>query len=314
MGPSVPPFGPTRNRTPTRRSISVAISVVIALLAAACSADQAGSGALTASTLVDDPVIAADSETAAEMQAAVTPEGPEGAAPGPRPEWLGRRTLPTRPDGIVVAQTTPEELRERRLVTVDRLAPPPGDRFEGSLGAVGDEVLARSTWVEGCPVEPEDLAYLTISFWGFDGGVHTGEMIVHREVATEIVDVFAKLFAARFPLEEMRIVSPADLDAAPTGDGNNTTAFVCRPVTGGTTFSEHAYGLAIDINPFHNPYRRDDLVLPELAGHYLDRSLGQPGMITDGDVVVEAFAAIGWSWGGNWRSLEDYQHFSRSGR
>ena len=126
--------------------------------------------------------------------------------------------------------------------------------------------------------------------------------------------MFEQLYLARFPIEQMRIVTTDDLEAPPTGDGNNTTAFVCRPVTGGTTFSEHAYGLAIDVNPFHNPYQRDELILPELARHYIDRSLGQLGMITAGDVAVESFAAIGWSWGGNWRSLKDYQHFSSSGR
>ncbi len=183
-----------------------------------------------------------------------------------------------------------------------------------TIEPVSDEVLARSTWAPGCPVEPEDLAYLTLSYWGFDQQPHTGEMIVHRDVAEAIVGVFEKIHEARFPIEEMRVVRLEELDALPTGDGNNTTGFVCRPVVGGSRFSEHASGLAVDINPFHNPYRKDEIVLPELAGHYLDRSLAQPGMILDGDVVVEAFAAIGWGWGGHWRSLEDYHHFSHNGR
>jgi hypothetical protein len=139
-------------------------------------------------------------------------------------------------------------------------------------------------------------------------------MIVHETVATDIVTVFERLYEARFPIEEMRVVTPEELAAPPTGDDNNTTAFVCRPVTGGTTFSEHASGLVIDVNPFHNPYQRADLILPELAADYLDRSAGRPGLIRDGDAVVDAFTDIGWTWGGRWRSLKDYQHFSLNGR
>ena len=100
----------------------------------------------------------------------------------------------------------------------------------------------------------------------------------------------------------------------PTGDGNNTGAFVCRPTVGSTTYSQHAYGLAIDIDPFQNPYTNGELVLPELASSYLDRDHVRPGMITPDGVVVRAFASIGWTWGGTWRSLKDYQHFSRNGR
>ncbi len=321
----MPPIPPARYH----RVLATAVAAAGLALGAGCAADAAPSEALTASVLDDRP--GADSTAPVSvLEGSVAPSPSSIPAPSPAttgddpgatpdaarraPDWLGRRTLPTRPDGVALPQPTPPELRDRRFVTVDRLPPPAGDRFESTIGPVEPEVLARSTWEPGCPVEPEDLAYLTLSHWGFDGEAHTGEMIVNREVAVDVVGVFERLFAARFPIEEMRVVSAEDLAAPPTGDGNNTTAFVCRPVIGGTAFSEHASGLAVDINPFHNPYRRGEVVLPELAGHYLDRSIGQPGMIADGDVVVEAFAAIGWSWGGNWRSLEDYHHFSHNGR
>ena len=124
--------------------------------------------------------------------------------------------------------------------------------------------------------------------------------------------MFRTLYRERFPIEEMRITRRDELDAAPTGDGNTTGAFVCRPTTGSTTtFSQHAYGLAIDVDPFQNPYEKGDLVLPELASTYLDRGKQRPGMLTDD--VVAAFARIGWEWGGDWQSLKDYQHFSQNG-
>ena len=231
-----------------------------------------------------------------------------------RPAWLGSRPLPTDAKGFGVATGTPPELVDRRFATIDTLPPPPDGVFESRIDALEGEPLGRSTWREGCPVDPSELRYLTVSFRGFDGLAHTGELIVAASVADDIVEVFHHAWEAGFPFEEMRVVTPADLDAAPTGDGNNTGSYVCRPVTGGTRFSEHAYGLAIDVNAFHNPYVRNDLVLPELALSYIDRSELRPGMLGPGDPVVSAFADIGWQWGGNWSSLKDWQHFSRNGR
>ncbi len=243
----------------------------------------------------------------------------QAASPSPavaRPAWLGSRTLPTDTDGFGIAAETPPELTDRRFATIDTLPPPPDDEFHATVQSLADvpEALARSTWAEGCPVDLDELAYLTVAFRGFDGRNHTGEIIVHADVADDIVSVFEALHEARFPIEEMRIVSAEDLTAPPTGDGNNTTGFVCRPVTGGTVFSEHAKGLAVDINPFHNPYVRGDRILPELAAVYTERAEARPGMITAGDVVVEAFDSIGWTWGGDWTSLVDYHHFSATGR
>jgi len=153
-----------------------------------------------------------------------------------------------------------------------------------------------------------------LTFRGFDGQRHTGELLVNTTAADAMVDVFRRLQAARFPIEEMRITRADELDAPPTGDGNNTGSFKCRPTVGATSYSQHAYGLAVDIDPFQNPYSKGDLVLPELASAYLDRSWVRPGMITADGPVVRAFDAIGWTWGGTWSSLKDLQHFSRNGR
>ncbi|WP_230486722.1 M15 family metallopeptidase [Nocardioides anomalus] len=195
----------------------------------------------------------------------------------------------------------------------DTLAPLPGDGFAARVERAPADVLARSTWEPGCPVAAADLSWVRLSFWGFDDQRHTGELLVHASVADDLVGVFRTLYRDRFPLEELRITPRAELDAEPTGDGNDTGAFVCRPSTGSTTtFSQHAYGLAIDVNPFQNPYLKGDLVLPELASAYLERDRQRPGMLTD--AVVAAFARIGWEWGGDWQSLKDYQHFSQNGR
>jgi hypothetical protein len=235
------------------------------------------------------------------------------ASPFARPGWLGTRLLPLRDDEHGQVQPTPPELVDRRLETLDSLPPPTTTEFGFTSGPVPAAVLARSTWSDECPVGVDQLAYLTMSHHGFDGELHTGEMIVNAATAEEVVGVFEALFAAGFPLEQMRVITAEEVEAHPTGDWNDTTSFVCRPAVGSESWSQHAYGLAIDINPFHNPYLKGDLVLPELASAYLDREALRPGMIVEGDVAVTAFRAIGWSWGGDWRSLKDWMHFSASG-
>ena len=229
------------------------------------------------------------------------------------PRWLGTRILPSGPDGFAAARTTPPELRNRSIITVDDLPPPPEGRFHALARAVPASVLDRSSWTNDCPVAAADLRYLTVGFRGFDGRAHTGELLVNARVVDDLITVFGQLFAANFPIERMRISSAAELNAPSTGDANTTEAFACRPVRGGTAWSQHAYGLAVDLNPFQNPYHRDQVVLPELATAYLDRAEARPGMVQPGGSAVRSFTAIGWHWGGDYRSLKDYMHFSATG-
>ncbi len=236
-----------------------------------------------------------------------------------RPDWLGTRILPERPDGLGEIQPTPVEMVNRRFPTIDYLQPPGTDEFVGTVGPVPPDVLARSTWRAECPVPVEDLSYLVVSFVGFDGLTHTGEVIVNARFGEQMLDVFRTVYEQRFPLEQMRVITFPELDAPPTGDWNDTTSFVCRPVVASNSgWSMHAYGLAIDLNPFHNPYLKGEVVVPELASTYTDRAQVRPGMLHPDDpasvVIIDAFAAMGWEWGGNWQSLKDWMHFSENGR
>ena len=233
-----------------------------------------------------------------------------GSAP---PAWLGTRELPLRSgETNGIAQPTPAEFVDRQLWTEDVLPPPSNDVFVSSVTTPPPpDVVARSTWREECPVAREDLSYAQVSFVGFDGLFHTGEFILHREITPDVVEIFRELHAMEFPIEEMRVTTQEAVDAHPTGDSNNTSSFVCRPAVNSGNWSRHAHGGAIDINPFHNPYVKGDLVLPELASAYLDRDRDVPGMITP---EVEAlFATIGWGWGGDWSSASDWMHFSDTG-
>ncbi|MFP5333326.1 MAG: M15 family metallopeptidase [Acidimicrobiia bacterium] len=266
-----------------------------------------------------DPTVASTttvSATTTSLVSTTTTVSSTTTPPDPhrRPDWLGTRPLPLREDGFGEVLPTPPELVDRSLATPALLAPPTSDSFSATVLPVPEEVVARSTWTPACPVGLDDLRYVTVTHWGFDGDHHTGELLVHADHAYAIVDVFSALHAARFPIEEMRVIRTDELDLPPTGDGNVTTGFVCRPVVGSSAWSMHASGEAVDINPFHNPYVKGDLVLPELASAYTDRNDVRPGMIVEGDVVVQAFDAIGWHWGGRWTSLTDPMHFSTNGR
>jgi hypothetical protein len=172
-----------------------------------------------------------------------------------------------------------------------------------------------SSWHPGCPVATRDLRLLRLDYWGFDGDVHQGELVVHHDVASSVVRVFGKLFAERFPIERMELVDAFDGDDDRSMAANNTSAFNCRSVTGHPgVWSEHSYGRAIDIDPLQNPYVAGGTVEPPAGASYVDRSRHAPGMIHAGDPTVRAFAAIGWGWGGSWSSIKDYQHFSSTGR
>ena len=301
--------------------------MVTAALAAAAACGEPGGGTGTRSTPADEAraTEATDTETTGddvtdrsgdtEPPAADVGEAPPTTAtpatpPLTRPDWLGTRVL----EEGAPPPPTPPALDPRRLPTIDRLPPPADGGFHASIAPVPPEVAARSTWQEACPVTLDDLRYVTVSFWGFDDLPHPGELLLHRDVADAVVGVFGDLFAARFPIEDMYVTPPAELDAPDTGDGNATAAFVCRPTRGSSRWSEHAYGLAVDINPFHNPYVRDGGLIPGLATTYVDRDDVRPGMLVPGAGPIEAFAAIGWEWGGTWANPIDYMHLSVSGR
>jgi hypothetical protein len=293
--------------------VRLLIALMLGALVAACAAQPS-----------TQPSASPSSFSVAAPAGPATASPPAGATPAPAPAptssasavWrVGARPLPLRPDGFGQVLPTPAKLRTRSLPTIDRLPPPRGGGFQSAVRPISPMIRVRmgTTWGPGCPVRLADLRYLTLSFRGFDGQPHTGELVVNERAADQVVSVFARLYRARFPIEEMRLVTTADLHAHPTGDGNNTASFVCRAARNQTRWSAHAYGLAVDVNPFQNPYRRGDLVLPELGSAYLDRDRIRPGMIRAGDVVTTAFADIGWTWGGTWRSPTDLMHFSATG-
>lgn len=208
-----------------------------------------------------------------------------------------------------------------RLLDVDAEAGivdplPPVPPYTGSAAPVDDETAARMTASHraGCPVALADLRVLRMRHWGFDGRTHVGEMVVHADAAQAVVDAFGRAYASRVVVERMRLVDEYGGDDDASMAANNTSAYNCRTTSSGTSWSQHAYGRAVDVNPVQNPYVTSRGVEPEAGRAYLDRSDVRPGMAVAGGPLVEAFRVSGWSWGGTWTTAKDYQHFSANGR
>jgi D-alanyl-D-alanine carboxypeptidase-like protein len=191
-----------------------------------------------------------------------------------------------------------------------------GEPFVGSVSRIDAETrrwMVGSSWHRGCPVPIRALRLVRLTYEGFDGDAHVGRLVVHRRWADEVLEVFARLYRRGFAIRRVRLVDRFDADDRSSMRHDNTSAFNCRYVAGTTTWSQHAYGRAIDINPVENPYVDGLRVSPRRGRRFLDRSDVRPGMIVRGGVVVRAFRRIGWGWGGAWSGAKDYQHLSANG-
>ena len=170
------------------------------------------------------------------------------------------------------------------------------------------------SWHRGCPVGRGRLRYLRIAYHGFDGRVHRGEMIANAAAVRPLRRAFASLYRSDFPVRRMRLVDRYGGSDYRSIEADNTSAFNCRPVTGGSRWSEHAYGRAVDVNPIENPYVSNGRTAHRRSRRYLDRSHRRRGMAFPGGALVRAFRRVGWGWGGRWSNPTDYQHFSATGR
>jgi hypothetical protein len=190
--------------------------------------------------------------------------------------------------------------------------------FVGKAQRIDHEREKRMTgrsWHRGCPVPISKLRLLRVRHWGFDGDFHRGRLIVHEEQAGEVLRAMEDLFRHRFPIRRMEVIDAYGGDDHRSMNADNTSAFNCRFVAGTNRWSQHAYGLAIDINPIENPYvTSSGHVSPPAGRPYADRSRDAEGLIKSGSSTVRAFKRVGWEWGGSWSPSKDYQHFSSNGR
>jgi hypothetical protein len=193
-------------------------------------------------------------------------------------------------------------------------------QFNYQISEITQEVQTRmingNSWRNTCPVSLYNLRYITLNHWDFEGKTVTGEIIVHKDVADDVVFIFEELYQAHYPVRQMHLVSDFKGNDWKSIDADNTSAFNCRPVTGNKKrWSKHAYGKAIDINPLENPYiSRKGYISHKKSLKYRRRvhkynSYADRAVLLKNDKATLIFKKYGWSWGGDWRNTKEYQHF-----
>lgn len=214
-----------------------------------------------------------------------------------------------------------EQISEKEKIVKNEEAANNEDMAENVVDSFNFEPLSKEvisriegvSWKNEAPVKLDDLSYVKVLYWGFDDKKHTGELIVHKKVAEEITQIFKELYEAKFAIEKMRLIDEYEANDDLSMADNNTSAFCFREVTGKKgTLSKHSYGIAIDINPVQNPYVKGDRISPEAGKEYIDRKNVRKGMIVKDDICYKAFKERGWIWGGEWKTLKDYQHFQKT--
>jgi hypothetical protein len=169
--------------------------------------------------------------------------------------------------------------------------------------------MLGKSYHENSHIDFNDLRLVKVVYYGFDDIQHQGQLVVHKEIAQMVLDIFIELHEAAFPIEKIQLIDIYDGDDNQSMVDNNTSAFNYRVVEGTNNLSNHSYGLAIDINPLLNPYVTKNGVFPKEGASYVNREVFIKGMIIKGDVCYEAFISRGFSWGGDWKNSKDYQHF-----
>ncbi|MGN1146361.1 MAG: M15 family metallopeptidase [Acetatifactor sp.] len=163
----------------------------------------------------------------------------------------------------------------------------------------------------------DELCYLHILHYNFDGEPTEGELICNKTIAQDLVEIFYELYCNEYRLEKVRLIDEYDGDDTASMEDNNTSCFNYRTVPDSASISKHAYGLAVDVNPLYNPYITygadgREQVAPENGQAYADRSKSFPYKIDEDDLCYKLFTKHGFIWGGNWNSCKDYQHFQKT--
>lgn len=219
-------------------------------------------------------------------------------------------------DEIVDNQNSVEE----EIIPENRITYKDGFYYE----PLSDDVIAQITGCsypdlkedEQIEISYEDLSYLVVQYVGFDLETHKGEIICNNAIAEDLVEIFYELYRNEYQIESISLIEEYDGDDLASCTANNTSCFNYREVVGSSSLSKHALGLAIDINPLYNPYITYNSdgninVYPENAADYADRSKSFPYKIDENDLCYKLFTERGFTWGGHWNSVKDYQHFQK---
>ena len=184
---------------------------------------------------------------------------------------------------------------------------------------IPDRVFERmqgKSYKKGCTVSRESLRYVKVLHWNDKGKICLGELVCHKSIANDLVEIFETLFSKKYPIERMVLIDNYDADDLKSMEANNTSCFNFRYVAGTKVPSNHSYGKAIDLNPLYNPYVRKGTngkitVSPLSARRYADRSKDFKYKIDRNDLAYKEFRKRGFTWGGGWKRSQDYQHFEK---
>ena len=190
-------------------------------------------------------------------------------------------------------------------------------RYNGFLflsQPVPDAVKAKmqgKSMPDNATISFDDLRYLIVFHYDYEGNIKKGELVCNKAIAKDLLLIFRALFSRAYPINSIRLVDDFDASDEASMQANNTSCFNYRPIARSKTLSKHAFGMAIDINPLENPYVKGSFIQPSTASEYVDRSREFPHKINEEDFCKEVFTSFGFRWGGNWRSVKDYQHFEK---
>lgn len=164
-------------------------------------------------------------------------------------------------------------------------------------------------------VHRTDLRYLQVLYYDFEGITRQGELVCNQAIADELLDIFRQLYEARYPIASIRLIDDFGADDERSMTANNTSCFCFRPIEGSTQLSKHAKGMAIDLNPLQNPYVRKKsgktIVKPKAGTAFVNRNYRFEHKIGKKDLAYRLFKEHGFTWGGSWRNVKDYQHFEK---
>lgn len=204
---------------------------------------------------------------------------------------------------------------ETVMYTDDRTTYQDGFFYQPITDDIKERIYGLS-YKTDCTIPYEDLRYISVKYYDFDNQVQTGEIICNKAIAQDLVEIFYELYCNEYQIDKIRLVDEYQADDDLSCADNNTSCFNFRTVDQTSTLSKHAQGLAIDINPFQNPYvtypNGKERISPAGSEPYADRSSGLPHIITENDLCYRLFTAHGFTWGGHWKTLKDYQHFQKA--
>lgn len=211
-------------------------------------------------------------------------------------------------------QTLEEEAKTLVMESPERVTVSDGFFYQPITEDVKERIYGLS-YKENCTVPYEDLNYVGVLYVDFQGETQTGELICNKGIAKDLAEIFKELYENQYPIDKIRLVDEYDADDDLSCLDNNTSCFNFRVVSGTKSLSKHALGLAVDINPFYNPYvtypNGVERISPPGSEPYGDRSADFPYKIDYDDLCYQLFTAHGFTWGGDWKSLKDYQHFQK---